>query len=289
DPVYKAAEDVGIKRLIYLSSSSVHGQAPIKGTDENSNINEKQSVPYNNAKALAEKKLFGLRKKGKVELVIFRPGIVYGPRSYWIGNFANSLLRGNAYLIDRGAGICNGIYIDNLVHAILLSITTKQADGNVFLVGDKEQYTWAEIYSPIADALGFDIEKIPEGILPEQKKDWIQYFEKIQNSVIYKYAVRIFPFKFRIAAYTGLTAFLTANEHQSPWKFSTEHSPAATMEMALLYKCQYKFPYKKAKKVLGYEPIISFSEACRRTVEWLGYAGYPINDTLLLEFVRKTC
>src|SRR4051812_8697989 len=32
-PIYRAANAAGVRRLIYLSSASVHGQSPLAGTD----------------------------------------------------------------------------------------------------------------------------------------------------------------------------------------------------------------------------------------------------------------
>jgi hypothetical protein len=46
--------------------------------------------------------------------------------------------------------------------------------------------------------------------------------------------------------------------------------------MALLYQCQYKLPFEKAEKMLGYKPIVSFQEGCRRSVAWMEFAGYPV-------------
>jgi nucleoside-diphosphate-sugar epimerase len=46
--------------------------------------------------------------------------------------------------------------------------------------------------------------------------------------------------------------------------------------MALLHKCSYKLPDKKARKILGYQPVVSFAEASRRTVGWLKFAGFPV-------------
>lgn len=117
-PVYSAAKNAGVQRLIYLSSAMVHGQMPAPGTDEESPLDPRQILPYNNAKVRAEKLLFKLRKKGKVEIIILRPGIVFGPRSAWITKFISDLLNGDAFLINYGKGICNSIYIDNLIHAI---------------------------------------------------------------------------------------------------------------------------------------------------------------------------
>ena len=104
-PVYGAAQKAGVHRLVYLSSASVHGQAPQPGTDEDSVLSDRQVLPYNNAKVRAERALSQLRSQGDVEIVILRPGIVFGPRSSWVSNFADHLLSGNAALLNRGQGI----------------------------------------------------------------------------------------------------------------------------------------------------------------------------------------
>ena len=117
----------------------------------------RQPIAYNSAKAWAERRLCVLRDKGSVELVILRPGIVTGPRSIWQTRFADELLAGNACWLDDGRAICNSIYVDNLVHAIHLALDATGADGRAFLIGDEETVTWADLYRPIAKALGFEI------------------------------------------------------------------------------------------------------------------------------------
>jgi hypothetical protein len=52
----------------------------------------------------------------------------------------------------------------------------------------------------------------------------------------------------------------------------------ATLEMALLYRCAYKLPFDKAARLLRYEPRVSFELACRRTIAWLAFAGYPVTN-----------
>ena len=53
--------------------------------------------------------------------------------------------------------------------------------------------------------------------------------------------------------------------------------------MALLYQCQYKFSYQKACRILGYEPIVSFSEADKRAIGWSAFDGFPVEETPDLE------
>ena len=278
-PVYQAAQKAGIRRLVYLSSSSVHGQAPPPGTDENSSLNDRQVLPYNNAKVQAERTLFELRNHGDVELVILRPGIVLGPRSSWVINFADALLTRQASLLNRGRGICNSIYVDNLVHAIYLAAVQSEIDGEVFLLGDQECVTWADVYQPIANAMGYDFNSLPEGIISEreldQKLSWFEQFESIRASRPVQGLLSIFPHKFRVALYRAYETILEPQEESSTIQ-PEQRLPVLSLEMSSLYSCQYKLPHIKASKVLGYQPPISFNEAMERTVSWLAFAGYPV-------------
>ena len=161
EAAYRAAQDAGLKRMVYLSSASVHGQAPAPGTDEHTPLDRRQPVPYNRSKIEAEALLKHLRSSGSVELVILRPGIVYGPRSCWTGGLADEVLAGEAYLVDGGTGVCNALYVDNLIQAIDLALTAPEIDGEAFLLGEEETVTWRDLYRPIVEALGVEIDLIP--------------------------------------------------------------------------------------------------------------------------------
>jgi len=276
-PVYQAAQKAGVRRLVYLSSASVHGQNPEPGTDEESKLSDQQPLPYNNAKVQAERKLWDLREQGNVELVILRPGIVLGPRSSWITRFADDLLAGRAALLNRGQGICNSIYVDNLVDAIYLAATEPAADRNVFLVGDEEQVTWADLYRPIAQALEFDLADIPEGDVIEHKVSWFDRLEPVRASRPVQGLLSVFPHRFRLAAYLAYQAILEPQTTSSAMPAGAV-KPGISREMGMLYACHYKLPHEKARRKLGYQPAISFPESCRRSVAWLSFAGYPIKD-----------
>ena len=46
--------------------------------------------------------------------------------------------------------------------------------------------------------------------------------------------------------------------------------------MSLLYRCSWKLPDTRARQRLGYRPVVSFAEGCRRTIGWLEFAGFPV-------------
>jgi nucleoside-diphosphate-sugar epimerase len=279
-PVYLAAQQAGVKRFIYLSSGSVHGQAPPPGTDESTPLDDRQPIMYNNAKVRAERRLLTLRKTGAVELVILRPGIVVGPRSDWISNFASSLLSGAAYLVNQGQGICNSIYVDNLIQAIYLAATVPRADGHAFLVGDEDTISWADLYRPVADALGFDLSHVPNVEYVRPRGSWNDLIRSVRTSDAARSMRTVVPKRLRRAVRAAL---IQDTPPPSPWADAPQSParrsiPQATLEMALLYRCAYKLPHTKAKQILGYEPIVPFVEACRRTIGWLEFSGYAVRQ-----------
>lgn len=269
-PTYQAAQKARVQRLVYLSSASVHGQAPLPGTDESSPLNARQSVPYNNSKVGAERRLRRLRRGGDVELVILRPGIVFGPRSSWTGGLADELLTGRAYLVEGGAGICNSIYIDNLVRAIHLAATAPGVDGHAFLVGDRETVTWLDFYRPLVEALGMRLSEVPS-VDFQRPRGAVRPSRRIRAALSRLPA----PLRRRLRVVRG-TRPAKETSSRPPWARSAHSKLTVTEERALLHRCRYKLPSKKAEVMLGYTPLVSFDEAYRRSIGWLVFAGYPV-------------
>lgn len=268
-PAYHAAQRAGVRRLIYLSSMIVHTSAPAIGTTEASPpVKNQPHFPTHVAKIDAEQKLLRLREKGAVETVIFRPGIVFGPRSRWIADLAAQLCQGNAYLINGGTGICNTVYVDNLIHAIRLAMTAEKADGEAFFVGDRERVTWCDFYRFFAEALGIDSAQIPQLTVPEFNHSWKQQFiDSVRNSEISQRALALISDEFKQAIKRAIPK-LRHKSTQNGWEV-TKPQPVISEMMAILQQSQYKLPFDKAEKLLGYKPIVTFSEGCHRSLEWL--------------------
>jgi nucleoside-diphosphate-sugar epimerase len=279
-PVYRAAQEAGVRRMIYLSTASVHGQAPEPGTDERSPLREAHALAYNNAKIRAERRLLNLRKQGDVELVMLRPGIVFGPRSRWVANIARELTQRTAYLVGDGSAICNSIYVDNVVHAIRLALRADPAkvDREAFLIGDPEEVSWLNFYSSIAEALQIDPRSIHHVEAPEFKRSWSDRIDSLRASATAQSLMPVLPASIKRAAKAALNGFRRPPV-VSPWEFPEPPKPRVTQEMALLHQCRWRFPNDKARRCLGYSPIVTFAEGCRRSVQWLGFVGYPVKET----------
>lgn len=273
-PVYNAAQEAGVKRLIYLSSAVVHGQAPLPGTTEDSALINNQPLAYNRAKVLAEIKLRQLRQSGQTEIVILRPSIVFGPRSRFTAGVAEQILHGRLGLLNDGAGICNSIYIDNLVDAIKLCLQASDIDGQAFLLTDAELVTWADFYRPLVEALGVDFSQLPRISADCDLSQSQDLVASLRNGKAVQKLLPFMPHNLKAA----IKGFLSGWQGQNS---SADCTPIITAEMALLQKCQYKLPINKAQNLLGYQPAISFSEGCKRSIAWLEFAGYPLTHKAL--------
>ena len=280
ESVYKAANAAAVRRLIYLSSASIYGQAPEPGTDETTALSIVQPFPYNAAKIKSERALNRCRKHGDTELVILRPGIVTGPRSRWISNIADELLSTGARLINGGTGICNSIYVDNLIHAMQLCTTASNIDGEAFIVGDAEQIIWLDLYKAIAAGLNVEMDVVNAAPVPSKKFSAPDLAEHLRASQPVQTVLPHVPFKLKKAVKSAI-AELKKQDTDADQVIAANGAPELlSAEMSLLQQCQYKLPNNKAKAVLKYDPPVSFKEGCRRSLGWLSFAGYPVRPEL---------
>jgi len=274
---YQAAQAAGVKRMVFMSSASVHGQAPVPGTDESSTLHTHHRFAYNNAKVRAERALAALRSKGNVELSILRPGIVYGPRSRWVSDIADQLLSGTAYLINDGQGICNSIYVDNLIEAIRLALSVPQADRQVFLVGDRERVTWRDFYQHLAVGLGRDLSCVQRLDPPLFETGLSESLNGLRVSKPVQALLPLVPSSLKQAV-KGAIKGVNESPLPSPWSFLVKPGPQVTEEFSALHQCSVQLPSTKAETILGYQPILSFAEGMRRSLGWLRFAGYPVQQ-----------
>jgi 2-alkyl-3-oxoalkanoate reductase len=220
----------------------------------------------------AASRLLELRQAGNVEVVMLRPGIVYGPRSAWTAGFADELLAGQAYLVGGGSGVCNGIYIDNLVHAIRLAANASNVDGRAYLVSDAAEFTWRDLCRPIAEALGYKVEHLPDPPVAGENSNLMRRLRRMP-SVVQTYRKLPDPIRHGLrAAYDSYRS----KRSRTGEVIASHTLLKASYERALLHCCGYRLPMDRARFELNFEPIVSFEEGCRRSVAWLEFAGYPV-------------
>jgi nucleoside-diphosphate-sugar epimerase len=266
-----AADSAGVRRVVYLSSASVHGQNPLPGSDEITPLSDRQEMPYNNAKVRAERRLFADAKRHGIELFVLRPSIVFGPRDRWITSLVQELRAGTAWLIEEGQGICNTIYVDNLIEATRCCLQAPaDAAASPYLVGDAQTPTWWELYASTAASLGIPLDTVHQLPVPPAPVRSLQdLLNGIRVQPTSQRVIAAVPASFKRVvkgAVTGLHTQAPANPWQIP---STEGMPAPSREMVLLQQCRHSFPITRAAQGLGYRPIVSWQEGLERTLAWL--------------------
>ena len=273
-PVYEAAARAGLGRIVYVSSASVHGQSPEPGTVEETPLHGGQAIAYNNAKVAAEREFERLQRRGGPELVVLRPSIVFGPRSRWIASCADELLAGRSYLVAGGEGVCNTIYVDNLLHAARLALMAPQAAGGTFFVGDRERVTWREFYEQIADALGIDPAAIATvDPVADHRPGIADRLRGLKSSDAVQFGLRHAPAPLKRSVKAALAAWRTPDT--VPARIGSGR-PQPTVEMSLLHRCAWQLSSAKAQAAFGYQPRVSFAEGMRRSIAWLRFAGYLV-------------
>ena len=268
----RSAEMAGIRRVVYLSSASVHGQNAPVGTNEDSPLHLGHPLAYNNAKVSAERAFFRECKQRGLDGYALRPSVVFGPRSHWLADIAGDLRSGRAWLINDGRGICNSIYVDNLVAAVRACLEAPEWSGGAYLVSDAETITWRDFYQALAEGIGADARAIRDvSHLPEFHASWAEQAKRAVAHPAVQLALPLVPHALKRGAKKILAA-LSAAPTPDSWAIPEPPKPQVTRELADLQACAWKLPSVRAEAVLGFAPPVSFAEGMRRTAAWWRFA-----------------
>lgn len=146
----KKAVQSGVKRFIYLSSIKVNGEetreTPFKPDDL-----FKSNDPYGVSKYEAEQELLELAKNAKLEVVIIRPVLIYGPHVK--ANFKNMINLANKKIplpigcLDNKRSI---VSVYNLADLIEVCLTHPNAKNEIFLVSDQDDISVKQLFEKLA-------------------------------------------------------------------------------------------------------------------------------------------
>ncbi len=227
--VCRAAAQAGVRRLVYLSSSSVHGPSPAPGTNEQSRIQPASLGEDARAQLVAERQVLADCRRLSIAAYVLRPGIVYGPRSPLVAEIATLLRDERATLLDKGATILNSVYVDNLVAGIRGCLRAKEGAGQPYLIADAETVTWKDFYHAIARELD----------LPASR------MRSVEAATFASHSDAPSPDEAAASLPHGLQSGLLSLQ-ENGWKPSTQ----------------------SAARIIGYAPVVTFSEAIRRSCAW---------------------
>ncbi len=133
--VCAAARAAGVRQLVHLSSVMVYGFDYADGVAEDGPFRGNGN-PYNDTKYRSEQVAMGFHTPGALEVIVIRPGDVYGPGSRpWVLRPVELLRQGLFMLPDGGRGVINHVHVDNLIDGIVLALE-RNASGEAFTITD---------------------------------------------------------------------------------------------------------------------------------------------------------
>jgi nucleoside-diphosphate-sugar epimerase len=144
--ILNVARDKGVKKFIHFSSVAVYGMNPPDQADETTPCQPCGNL-YCDTKLAAEKAVWAAHQEAGLPVVVIRPANVYGPYSNpWTLRPIKLVNSGQMMLINGGTGLCNYVYIDNLVDATLAATKRDKSVGEVYLVSDGRAVIWKEFF-----------------------------------------------------------------------------------------------------------------------------------------------
>ncbi|HBD7253084.1 TPA: NAD-dependent epimerase/dehydratase family protein, partial [Legionella pneumophila] len=151
-----------VKRFIFLSTIKVHGEFSQNNLPFSEDCRTQPEDPYAKSKLYAEQFIQEICQNARMEFVILRPPLVYGP--YVKANFLRIL-----QLVDKKWPLPFGsiynkrtfIYIDNLVSAISAVVSEPSAANQVYLVADDCSWSLTQLVQTLSRKMNTKLFLIP--------------------------------------------------------------------------------------------------------------------------------
>jgi nucleoside-diphosphate-sugar epimerase len=227
-----AAEKYKVRRFVQLSSIVAYGNAAEGELDEDQPVHA-DGGSYVLTKLASEHTVLAAQARSSLELVIIRPGDVYGPGSRpWIILPLEAINKGQFMLPAKGEGFFRPIYIDDLVRGIALAVSTQEASGEIFNLSCEGYISTKEFFS-----------------------HHYQWKNKRGPMVV----------STKLALFAAAAATKIAN-----LTGGVNEASAATITQLCTKSW---FSIAKAERILGWKPEISFDEGIERSRLWAAEQG----------------
>ncbi|GAA0329407.1 NAD(P)-dependent oxidoreductase [Bacillus carboniphilus] len=226
----KSAREHGVKRFIHVSTPSIYFRY-----NDATNVKETAELPkrfanhYAHTKYIAEQKVKQYQEKG-LETIIIRPRGLFGPEDSTILPRLLTLNKTKGIpLFNNGKTLIDLTYVENVAHALELSLEKGEV-GQTYNISNGEPYS----FKSLCDLL----------------------FTHLKINVQYKKLP--YPVIFRVAY------FLEAI-YQLPF---IKKEPFITRYSVSVLGNSQTLSIEKARKELGYEPLISIEEGIIHYANW---------------------
>lgn len=143
-----ACKEKNVKKIVHVSSMSVFGFS----RDRKPLVEGSPKLPvsdYGESKKQGEEFVFEFCKENRIELVVVRPPMVFGPRDVQFLKLFKVINRGFFPLLKKGKAKFEFCYVKNLIRAIILA-DERGRNLEAYNINDGETYVIKEIFEEIA-------------------------------------------------------------------------------------------------------------------------------------------
>jgi nucleoside-diphosphate-sugar epimerase len=248
--VAEAARAVGVLRFVHLSSVAVWGFDPSGTLDETAPV-RRTGDAYVEGKIDSEQAVHAALPSATV----LRPTNVWGPwaPAFTVGPVL-ALRDGAVGLVGDGASAANLVYVDNLCHAILRALERDEARGQTIVVSDGGP-SWRGLYDAYAAIGGWTVRTAPADAVP-------------RPTLAKRVATGLAGYPAARAVAGRLLGRATPRVRGALGPPSGFPSP----ELVALQTADVTYDTTRARRVLGYDPPVTFEQGLRLTEEWLRFA-----------------
>lgn len=244
--ICNAAMLAGVKRIIFLSSLSVHGISKNGGfPDANEETPVNPDTAYSRSKAKCEEYLRELSGSGKIETVIVRPAwTIFGSRDRLVSAKLLTSIKGKRFAyINGGSAVHTFVHVESLADSIvnIAKAESSVVNGENFVISDY-YLTWREFTELVCDKFKISYPKMN-----------VPYWLVKLFAIIYEPVIKIIK----------------------PHK-----DPIITSYRICVPSRNICFKYDKAKKILNHNPKYTISEALDSTIEWYNSEYTDIKEAL---------
>jgi len=236
----RAAERAGVRRVVALSSNSVAGANASRQQrfDEESPFSPYRA--YGRSKMLMEQEVAASACRG-MEAVILRPTWFYGPgQPERQTRFFRMIRRGKAPIAGDGGNLRSLAYVDSLCQAMLLAARTEGAAGRTYWIADERPYSMNEIVDTV------------EGLMEREL------------------GLEVAHRRLRVPSLACAVAGVADGIIQAAGLYQQELHVLSEMDKTIACSVE------RAKRELGYRPIVSLEEGMRRSLLWCREQGIEL-------------
>ena len=160
DSVLRGSIEAGVGRIVHTSSIVVYDDWPNGDIDESGSMSRPGGSGYRQAKIEMERRLMA----GRIPAAILQPTIVYGPGSaLWTEQFLEWLSAGDIVL-PTPEGHCSGVFVDDLVQALLRAAALQDLGRERLIVSGPEPFPWSHLlegYARIVGSRSGTVQQVP--------------------------------------------------------------------------------------------------------------------------------